>query len=149
MNTQMGWMNTFAQVYKQEGIQHGLYRGASASMQRAAVIHGSSLATYDHMKHCILRHQPKETLQTHILASCVSGFVSAVVSNPLDVIKTRMMYHKNKSSMWQCFRSIVQHEGFTALYKGFLPAYSRLAPWQLCFFVSYERISKSVFDETL
>lgn len=146
----MGWMDTFAQIYKQEGIQHGLYRGASASMQRAAVIHGSSIATYDHMKHCILRHHhSEETLQTHVIASGVSGFVAAVVSNPLDVIKTRMMHHKHRCLMWPCFRSIVQHEGFTALYKGFLPAYSRLAPWQLCFFVSYERISKSVFDETL
>ena len=31
-------------------------------------------------------------------------------------------------------------EGLTGLYAGFIPTWSRLAPWQLCFWVSYEQL---------
>lgn len=33
-------------------------------------------------------------------------------------------------------------EGALALYKGLLPAYMRLGPWQLVFFVTFEEINK-------
>lgn len=36
----------------------------------------------------------------------------------------------------------VRAEGLSALYKGFLPAYLRLAPWQLVFFVTFEELNK-------
>jgi hypothetical protein len=36
----------------------------------------------------------------------------------------------------------VRAEGPLALYKGFAPAYMRLAPWQLVFFYSFEEINK-------
>lgn len=42
--------------------------------------------------------------------------------------------------MLDCLVKTVRSEGVLALYKGFLPAYARLGPWQLVFFVSYEQI---------
>lgn len=32
-------------------------------------------------------------------------------------------------------------EGPLALYKGFVPAYARLGPWQLVFFLTFEKIN--------
>lgn len=33
-------------------------------------------------------------------------------------------------------------EGLRGLYAGFLPTWSRLAPWQLCFWVTYEELRR-------
>ena len=42
--------------------------------------------------------------------------------------------------MYDCFQKVVRNEGPLALYKGFLPGWARLGPWQLVFWVSYEQI---------
>ena len=39
-----------------------------------------------------------------------------------------------------CWRKVVANEGFTALYKGFMPGWLRLGPWQLVFWCSYEQL---------
>ena len=37
----------------------------------------------------------------------------------------------------------VRHEGVTALWKGFLPTWARLGPWQFVFWVSYEKLRQA------
>lgn len=36
----------------------------------------------------------------------------------------------------------VRHEGFSALYRGFLPTWLRMGPWNIIFFISYEKLKK-------
>ena len=36
----------------------------------------------------------------------------------------------------------VKKEGITALYKGFIPAWIRMGPWNIIFFVTYEQLKK-------
>ncbi|CAG7818401.1 unnamed protein product, partial [Allacma fusca] len=43
-------------------------------------------------------------------------------------------------SSWDCFRITLKHEGVRALYKGFIPAWLRMGPWNLIFFTSYEQL---------
>ena len=68
----------------------------------------------------------------------------------VDVIRTRMMVQRNirlgqrrhgvyKSSI-ECGIHIVQGEGAMALYKGFVPAFSRMGPWNIVFFLVYEKL---------
>jgi solute carrier family 25 uncoupling protein 27 len=35
---------------------------------------------------------------------------------------------------------VIAHEGPMALYKGFVPGWLRLGPWQLTFWVAYEQL---------
>ena len=39
-----------------------------------------------------------------------------------------------------CWRKVVANEGPLALYKGFVPGWLRLGPWQLVFWCSYEQL---------
>ena len=39
-----------------------------------------------------------------------------------------------------CWRKVVANEGPLALYKGFMPGWLRLGPWQLVFWCSYEQL---------
>ena len=59
--------------------------------QRAAVINGTGIATYDRAKQATVSVTglDKQSVWTHTLASMVAGLASATVSNPFDVVKTR------------------------------------------------------------
>lgn len=93
----------------------------------------------------------------------ISG--SAVASNPIDVIRTRLMNQKRVSKSLtfagvnasaatvtptqkiyngsiDCAVQTVRNEGFRALYKGFIPTYLRMGPWNIIFFITYEQLKQ-------
>ena len=76
-----------------------------------------------------------------------SGFVASLCSTPADVAKSRIMSQTAGpdgkmpyNGTLDCWRKVVANEGFTALYKGFMPGWLRLGPWQLVFWCSYEQL---------
>lgn len=83
----------------------------------------------------------------HTGASCVAGFAGAAASNPIDVMKTRLMTQPTDahgrgtlySGMLDCARKTFREGGLAAFYKGFVPNWMRKAPWCVLFFVTYEK----------
>jgi len=141
----------FREIYKLEGLR-GLYRGVGPTAQRASVIAGVELPVYDFSKRQLIsRGIMGDTVATHFAASVFAGLAGAIASNPIDVVKTRMMNQRNvkssstdqiyKSSM-DCVTRTVKTEGFMALYKGFVPTFVRLTPWNILFFLSYEQFKR-------
>lgn len=143
----------FQQIYKEEGV-HGLYRGVVPTAQRAMVVAGVLLPSYDFFKAQFLQSGlMSDTMFTHICASFLAGLMGTAASNPIDVIKSRMMNQRvNAESMHthvyrnslDCLLITLRTEGPAALYRGFIPAYLRLGPWNIIFFVTYEKL-KLVF----
>ncbi|XP_026681300.1 mitochondrial uncoupling protein Bmcp [Diaphorina citri] len=41
-----------------------------------------------------------------------------------------------------CMLQTIKHEGFMALYKGFIPTWVRMGPWNIIFFITYEQLKK-------
>lgn len=41
-----------------------------------------------------------------------------------------------------CAMRTVKNEGFRALYKGFIPTYLRMGPWNIIFFIIYEQLKQ-------
>ncbi|XP_033117942.1 kidney mitochondrial carrier protein 1-like [Anneissia japonica] len=150
-------VTSFVNIYQQEGTR-GLWRGVGPTAQRAAVVAGVELPAYDWSKRLIINHtQLGNSITTHFLASFFAGFVGAVASNPIDVVKTRMMNQQNlrqsvqlkqgqKQNIYKntldCFVKTARYEGFFALYKGFIPTWVRLGPWNIIFFVTFEQLKK-------
>lgn len=107
------------------------------------------LSTYDSAKGAILRSGlVSDGLPAHLLASVCSGFVASLVSTPADVIKTRVMSQDPANPMYRgsldCLVKSVRTEGVAALWRGFLPTWARLGPWQLAFWVTYEQLRGTV-----
>ena len=75
------------------------------------------------------------------VSSCSSSFMcglaGALASNPVDVVRTRMMNQRVLSGnpMYKgTLDGVMQtwkNEGFFALYKGFWPNWLRLGPWNI------------------
>ncbi|KAI6049660.1 mitochondrial uncoupling protein 4 isoform X1 [Marmota monax] len=143
-----GVHHAFAKILAEGGIR-GLWAGWVPNIQRAALVNMGDLTTYDTVKHYLILNTPLEdNIITHGLSSLCSGLVASVLGTPADVIKSRIMNQPRdkqgrgllyKSSS-DCLIQAVQGEGFMSLYKGFLPAWLRMTPWSLVFWLTYEKI---------
>ncbi|KAE8009247.1 hypothetical protein FH972_005696 [Carpinus fangiana] len=137
-----------------EGIA-SLWRGSALTVNRAMIVTASQLASYDQAKEMILeRGVLSDGIGTHVAASFAAGFVAAVASNPIDVIKTRVMSMKMEagaaappySGALDCAVKTVKVEGLMALYKGFIPTISRQGPFTVVLFVTLEQVRKLFKD---
>uniref|UniRef100_A0A3P9MZV8 Solute carrier family 25 member 30 n=1 Tax=Poecilia reticulata TaxID=8081 RepID=A0A3P9MZV8_POERE len=138
-------MGNFINIYQEEGTR-GLWKGVSLTAQRAAIVVGVELPVYDiTKKHLILSGYMGDTVYTHFLSSFVCGLAGALASNPVDVVRTRMMNQRG-GALYQgtldCLLQTWRSEGFMALYKGFFPNWLRLGPWNIIFFLTYEQLKK-------
>lgn len=150
-NTNTGMFQAFYDIFKNEGLK-GLYRGVLPNVQRAAVITGVELPVYDFVKTFLVEHVSMSNghISTHFGSSLIAGLMAAVAATPIDVVKTRLMNqrnlknHTNDSIIYKgsidCFYQTIKYEGFFALYKGIVPAYLRLGPWNIIFFMTYEQL---------
>ncbi|CAG7906938.1 mitochondrial uncoupling protein 5 [Brassica rapa] len=146
-------LDAIAQMVRGEGVT-SLWRGSSMTINRAMLVTASQLATYDSVKETILeKGLMRDGLGTHVTSSFAAGFVASVASNPVDVIKTRVMNMKvvagtappYKGAV-DCALKTVRAEGIMALYKGFWPTVSRQAPFTVILFVTLEQVKKVFKD---
>lgn len=146
-------IDAITQMSKSEGVT-SLWRGSSLTVNRAMLVTASQLASYDQFKETILKKGSiKDGLAVHVTASFAAGFVAAVASNPIDVIKTRVMNMKVEPGMAppysgaiDCAMKTIKAEGPMALYKGFIPTISRQGPFTVVLFVTLEQVRKILKD---
>ncbi|EFX82458.1 mitochondrial uncoupling protein Bmcp-like [Daphnia pulex] len=161
---QKSMFECFGDVYRQEGIS-GLWRGVGPTAQRAAVITAVELPIYDICKHRLIQGNVMgDTVSNHFVSSFISSLGGAVASTPIDVVRVRLMNQRrlksgvrfgfgmssdfslHKSRLYRgtldCFVQTVRHEGIMALYRGFIPTWLRMGPWNVIFFITYEQLKK-------
>jgi len=139
-----GVFDAIRRMSNQEGVG-SLWRGSALTVNRAMIVTASQLASYDQFKETILGNGWMEDgLGTHVAASFAAGFVASVASNPIDVIKTRVMNMKvgAYNGALDCAMKTVKAEGPLALYKGFIPTVSRQGPFTVVLFVTLEQVRK-------
>jgi hypothetical protein len=148
-------IKTFKHIVASEGVG-ALWKGVSASMQRSALLTVGQLTAYDQIKSTLRDsfHLDPNTKFSQISSSVVAGFFTATITNPIDVIKTRLMNQKHASSQvnigsstlpfyrgtFHAFTTIVANEGWTALLKGWVPNFSRQGPQTVIMLFVAERM---------
>jgi len=117
-------------IASNEGMQ-GLYAGISACCARAVVVTIGQMATYDWIVDGLSQFLVSPILE--ISSSVSAGFAAAALSNPVDVIKTRMQTQDSSDHKYNGFRHcvfrIIQTEGPCAFMKGMLPTCIRMVPY--------------------
>lgn len=138
-----GCIDAFLTFTKKNGVG-ALWNGAKPTLGRSACWWAASIPVYSETKQSLLGMGMSDTSPCHVLSSVVSGLSGTVASHPLDVIKTKLQNQSAETpkyrGTWDCFKTTLLKEGPQGLTKGFLPRYCRLGPWQLVFFVVYEKL---------
>lgn len=133
-------------LMKSQGIS-GFYRGLEANIMRAMVLNGTKMACYDTIKGKVVASgivKDGSSLLAQFLSAMGAGFFMVCTVAPFDMIRTRLMNQppdaKIYKNFFDCGMKIVTNEGPQALYKGFIPIWSRFAPTTCLQLVIFERL---------
>ncbi|KAJ3129074.1 hypothetical protein HK098_002666 [Nowakowskiella sp. JEL0407] len=120
--------HALVRMVREEGWK-GLIQGLGPNILRGMLMTASQIATYDIFKQSMLdTGYFKDNLTTHFGASTLAALVATTATNPIDVVKTRIMssppgtYKGTIDGMVK----IVTKEGTMALMKGWTPSFTRL-----------------------
>ena len=113
-------------IAQKEGIR-GFYVAWRPTMARNVPFVMTCFTTMDMLESQLLRRRPeKKSLSTGetVAVGVAAAFVAGVITNPMDVIKTRLMTQAAStqvpySSALDCLVTIVRTEGVGTLYAGF------------------------------
>ncbi|CAG2105116.1 unnamed protein product [Medioppia subpectinata] len=131
-------------VYRDEGIR-SLFNGTTMATTRAVMMTIGQLSTYDQFKYMLMTEVPdvfKDNMLTHFTASTLAGAVATTLTQPLDVLKTRLMNASANEyqSVSDSIRLLFRQSGFVGFFKGYVPAFIRLAPQTILTFVFFEQL---------
>jgi dicarboxylate transporter 10 len=161
-----------ARIARQDGLL-SLWNGVGPNVARAALMTTGQLASYDYFKKLMVQKGfSDKNVGTHLTASCLAGVVATVITQPVDVVKTRMMNaspicppssstqapggpsipaaaaaaaaRPRGDSAITIVRQMVACEGPQSLFKGFTPALTRLGPHTVATFLFLEQLKKLV-----
>eukprot|EP00612_Vaucheria_litorea_P001680 CAMPEP_0171455120 /NCGR_PEP_ID=MMETSP0945-20130129/2143_1 /TAXON_ID=109269 /ORGANISM="Vaucheria litorea, Strain CCMP2940" /LENGTH=323 /DNA_ID=CAMNT_0011980299 /DNA_START=1 /DNA_END=969 /DNA_ORIENTATION=+ len=132
-----------AGIIKQEGFM-GLYRGWGALALRDLPFDIIEFPMYEYFKKewARIKGAPLAPWQGSLCGS-IAGGISAALTTPLDVVKTRLMTQTTEntlkySGVLDCLKQVATDEGIGALWTGVVPRMSSIAFGGAIFFGAYE-----------
>jgi dicarboxylate transporter 10 len=129
------------QVYKHEGIS-ALFNGTTMATSRAIVVTIGQVGFYDQVKEFLLSTGVfSDNFLTHFTSSFIAGGTATALSQPLDVLKTRLMNAKpgEYRGIGHC-ALVIAKLGPLGFFKGFVPAFVRLAPHTILLWMFLEQM---------
>ncbi|CAD5224395.1 unnamed protein product [Bursaphelenchus xylophilus] len=128
-------------IHTEEGFKV-LFNGVTMCVARAVLMTIGQLSFYDQVKQVLMaKFNAPDTVYTHLFSSFLAASAATVLTQPMDVLKTRMMNAKpgEFKGPVDCF-IFTAKTGPTAFYKGFVPAFVRLAPHTILMLVFFEQL---------
>ncbi|XP_028161564.1 mitochondrial dicarboxylate carrier [Ostrinia nubilalis] len=128
-------------VAADEGVLR-LWAGASMTCSRAVLMTIGQLSFYDKIKELLLTTSYfSDNVVTHFTSSLLAGAIATTMTQPVDVLKTRAMNAKpgEIKSIFKLIKSTAK-ESPLAFFKGYIPAFARLAPHTILTFVFLEQL---------
>jgi len=133
-------------MVREEGAS-SLGRGLGPNVFRAILMNASQLASYDFFKAELLKTSYfQDNIYCHFTASFAAGTVATTVCSPADVLKSRIMNASGpgSSSTLGVIRQSMKAEGPAFMFKGWVPAWSRLQPTTILIFLTFEQLKNLV-----
>jgi len=148
-------MKILMSAYKYEGFFGGIYRGFGSTILREIPF---SIIQFPILEFCKSYYRTKFKnnipLDSSEVAVCgsIAGGVSAAVTTPLDVVKTRIMLADRKAAkkgsltVLNTFKRVLKQEGVRGLFSGVVPRTLWIFLGGYIFFGSYDFAKNSIYD---
>lgn len=145
-----GMLEAFWLYTARNGVT-SLWVASFPTFLRSAMWWSASLPVYSGTKSLFIPYIGDSTTN-HLLSSITSGIAGTLASHPADVVKTKLTNQSQANPIYRgathaLFR-ILRKEGPVGLFRGFVPRYVRLGPWQVIFFVVYEHMLSLVCGDS-
>ena len=142
-NIYPNFRTAIATIYKTEGVK-GFYVGWGPTVARNLPYVVVTFTIFNHWKTAELKKTGKTSLdtKTSLRFGMGASLIGCLASQPLDVIKTRMMTQAASSlppytSPLNCVQDIIKTEGFTAFLSGLAPRIAYISPmWGVQFLLN-------------
>jgi solute carrier family 25 S-adenosylmethionine transporter 26 len=128
-------------MYKNGGMRSFFPMGGiTIQMMRDIPYAIVTLMTYECLREHWVNKRPKSAWRDMVTGGLAGG-VGSFVTNPMDVIKTRLQVDSSnlyKGSVWVCVSKTLQEGGPSVFLRGSVPRLIHKIPANAAFFVSYE-----------
>ncbi|XP_042442339.1 nicotinamide adenine dinucleotide transporter 2, mitochondrial-like isoform X2 [Zingiber officinale] len=140
-------ISSLKQIIKNEGVS-GLYRGLTPTVTALLPTWTVYFTVYNQLKSLLHSHvdeNKEHSIGANVLAAAGAGAATAITTNPLWVVKTRLQTQGMRDdvepykSMLSALRRITLEEGRKGLYSGLLPSLVGISHVAIQF-PSYEKI---------
>jgi solute carrier family 25 oxoglutarate transporter 11 len=149
-------INCLSRISQEEGVTK-MWRGAVPTVARATLLSSCQMGVTSQAKSYLSESgwfgkdgQWLNGLPMMFCATLCSSFCANVVANPFDVIKSRIQQSPIKpdgsalySSMGDCFVKSIKAEGTLVLWRGFTPAFVKLAPYTVISLTLLDKLTKA------
>lgn len=132
-----GIMDCVLKTVKNEGPL-ALYNGLESTMWRHILWNAGYFGCIFQVKALMPKPAPgnkSQAMFTDFTSGAIGGTVGTILNTPMDVVKSRIQNSPKLAGSvpkynwaWPGLATIMKEEGFSALYKGFLPKVLRLGP---------------------
>ncbi|GAA5812664.1 hypothetical protein MFLAVUS_006121 [Mucor flavus] len=142
-----GTIRSFKSIIADEGIWRGLYRGVTPNMAGATISWGFYFGWYSLIKKYMTKDdEGKLSAVQHLTASAEAGALTALMANPLWVVKTRMCTTTHNTpdaykGLLDGLKRLYLEEGTRGLYRGIIPALFGVSHGAIQF-MAYEEMKK-------
>ncbi|XP_078178186.1 mitochondrial substrate carrier family protein [Carex rostrata] len=135
-------------IVKSDGIL-GLYAGYTATLLRNLPAGILSYSSFEYLKAFVLFQTKQTQLKPaqSILCGALAGAISASLTTPLDVVKTRLMTQTQKSAqrkVSEILRQIVNEEGWGGLARGIGPRVLHSACFAALGYFAFETVRLAI-----
>lgn len=138
--------NGLNRIYHEESFSM-LFRGVIPTVVRTTITNSIQLVAYSRFKEIFIRNGIcEDNILCHSFSSMISGCLTACITCPVDVIKTRLQNLSNtdhdKRGILRNIRLILKTEGILAFWKGSAAFALRMGPHTVLLFVFFEQYTK-------
>ncbi|KAF0430339.1 mitochondrial carrier [Gigaspora margarita] len=143
-------------IFQQEGF-FGFYQGFTSLVFREVPFSCIQFPLYEYFKSLAANYTHRKYIEPWEAAICGSfaGGITAGVTTPLDVIKTRLMLSTkgqnihNYSGITNTFYRILTQEGIKALFSGIGPRVLWISIGGYIFLGAYEKVKKTLYKHEI
>ena len=130
-----GMIDCVTKTVRQEGVL-ALYNGLESTMWRHILWNSGYFGCIFQIRELLPKATDKSMqMRNDLVSGAVGGTVGTMLNTPMDVVKSRIQNSPKVAGQkpkynwaWPALSMVMKEEGFSALYKGFLPKVLRLGP---------------------